>query len=246
MRQLDPNSGIPLHYQLQTILRSEAQHRLAQGSQEPFPSERVICETYNVSRATARRALATLEREGLLRRSPGRTTAVIKRKIEEWLGRLVPFSEVVRSSGATPDTKLLFRGEDQPPEPAGRLLGGIWAYRVDRLRVADGLPVAVEWAWYPMAYADLLSQAPLEGPVTICDLLEDQAHLPLDAAEQTIEAVPAPAAVAELLGMKAGDPVLRIIRVTTTLAQAVVEYRIIYYHGERYTYRVTLKRHRAN
>ncbi len=74
-RTVDPSSPAPLYYQLYTMLRDAiASGALRSGSK--MPSEIELAATFDVSRNTARRALAELASEEMVVRRPGRGTLV--------------------------------------------------------------------------------------------------------------------------------------------------------------------------
>ena len=74
-RTIDPHSPAPLYYQLYTMLRDAiASGALRSGSR--MPSEKELAATFDVSRNTARRALAELATEKMVVRRRGRGTVV--------------------------------------------------------------------------------------------------------------------------------------------------------------------------
>jgi len=74
-RTIDPHSPAPLYYQLYTMLRDAiASGALRSGSK--MPSEKELAATFDVSRNTARRALAELATEKMVVRRRGRGTVV--------------------------------------------------------------------------------------------------------------------------------------------------------------------------
>ena len=74
-RTVDPSSPAPLYYQLYTMLRDAiASGALRSGSR--MPSEKELAATFDVSRNTARRALAELANENMVVRRRGRGTVV--------------------------------------------------------------------------------------------------------------------------------------------------------------------------
>jgi GntR family transcriptional regulator len=74
-RTVDPSSPAPLYYQLYTMLRDAiASGVLQTGSR--MPSEKELAATFEVSRNTARRALAELANEKMVVRRRGRGTVV--------------------------------------------------------------------------------------------------------------------------------------------------------------------------
>ena len=60
---IDKQSRIPLYCQLIDILIGEIQASMKEGDQ--LPTERDICEKYNVSRSTVRQAMQEMEKEGI-------------------------------------------------------------------------------------------------------------------------------------------------------------------------------------
>ena len=70
-RTVDPSSPAPLYYKLYTMLRDAiASGALRSGSK--MPSEKELAATFDVSRNTARRALAELASEKMVVRRRGR------------------------------------------------------------------------------------------------------------------------------------------------------------------------------
>jgi GntR family transcriptional regulator len=67
---------IPKYYQLERILRNRISNREIKPN-ELFPTEMELCEEFDVSRATVRQAIRSLELDGLVRREQGRGTSVI-------------------------------------------------------------------------------------------------------------------------------------------------------------------------
>ena len=112
----------------------------------PVPTERELASMLGTSRTTVRKAISELVGEGRLSRVQGSGTYVAEPKIT-WPLDLGSFTEHIAASGFTASSELL--GTDRmaaPPEPARQL--GITTralvYRLDRVRLANGWPIAVE------------------------------------------------------------------------------------------------------
>ncbi|BDI28442.1 purine operon repressor [Capsulimonas corticalis] len=79
--------GAPLHLQVRGILRDIIEHQCEDG--QPFWTETVLMQKLGVSRATVRKALSDLTREGLLVRRAALGTTVSKKTIANTLGVFV-------------------------------------------------------------------------------------------------------------------------------------------------------------
>jgi GntR family transcriptional regulator len=117
----------------------------------PVPTERELAERLHTSRTTVRQALSELVVEGRLVRRHGSGTYVADPKIT-WPLHLASFTEQVKASGFTPSTQVL--GTQRTPAIAEvarqlHLPPRAAVYKLDRLRLADNWPVAVETSWLP-------------------------------------------------------------------------------------------------
>lgn len=75
MSRIDPNSPVPLYYQLKTLILED----IARGAYKPgeqLPTEHQLCEEYGISRTPVHRALAELAAEGVIFRERRRGTFV--------------------------------------------------------------------------------------------------------------------------------------------------------------------------
>jgi DNA-binding transcriptional regulator YhcF (GntR family) len=90
MVHLDKQHPLPLYLQLKEMLRSQIEQGIY-FSHQKLPSERDLCQQYNLSRMTARRALQALIAEGLAYTRAGKGTFAVRngsgRKKPGLLGR---------------------------------------------------------------------------------------------------------------------------------------------------------------
>src|SRR3569623_377814 len=96
LRRGDPRA---LHEQLSARLRTEFIAIYPPGQQ--MPTEETICQTYNLSRVTVRRAIQTLVDQGLLIRRQGKGTFIAQPRphITYEIDRLGPFMDAFAASG---------------------------------------------------------------------------------------------------------------------------------------------------
>ena len=112
-----------------------------------IPSERELGETYGISRMTARQAITELVNEGLFYREQGKGTFVSRSKITQQLIHLTGFTEDIRARGQRPSTTVIsatMHPADEAVAEKLRINPGALIFRLQRLRLADGEPLAIE------------------------------------------------------------------------------------------------------
>lgn len=231
------------HVRVRDYLRGLVSHELAVG--DAVPSERELCDRFGVSRMTVRQAIDALVNEGLLVREQGRGTFVAPARIDMEL-RLVGFGDDMRRRGLEPSGRLLDAETVEATfdvAEALELAHGALVHHVQRLRCADGIPMAVEETWLPAALLpDLLGPTSGGGAVEVPDsiyaTLRDHGLDP-DWGEDTVGASEASRHEAELLELGAARTVLRITRRTFAGETACALSRSCY-RADRYTLWVPL------
>lgn len=229
----------PKHAQLRDALAELATTELSPDA--AMPSERELMTTYDVSRDTVRKAITRLVADGLLTRVHGRGTFVARPRLESRL-HLASFSQDMRRRGLTPSTRLLAVELDLPPVEVATALEldeGAQAWRLDRVRRADGQPIALENGWYPQALLPGLDKHDLGG--SLYELFADVFGLTIDAAEQTLWGEAADDEVAERLDAPLHTPLL-VFRRVSRAAGRPIEYVVSRYRGDRYQIHMSLGR----
>jgi GntR family transcriptional regulator len=127
---------------------------------DPLPSESELAARYRVSRMTARQAVQNLAAEGLVQRRRGAGTFVAPRPIHRREGSLMSFTEDMRRRGMKASSRLLqagLRAATSADVDALRLPGAARVVAISRLRLADGVPLAIEHAALPAECAGVLA-----------------------------------------------------------------------------------------
>ena len=229
----------PKHAQLRDALAELATSELA--PETAIPSERELMTTYAVSRATVRKAIDALVVDGLLHRIHGRGTFVARPRLESRL-HLASFSQDMRRRGLTPSTRLLNVELDRPPAEVGAALeldGDAQAWKLDRVRLADDQPIALENGWYPKALLPGLDRHDLGG--SLYELFSGVFDLTIDSAEQTLWGEAADGGVASRLDAPVNTPLL-VFRRVSKAAGRPLEYVVSRYRGDRYQIHMSLGR----
>lgn len=234
--RLDVDSPIPLHIQIKEFLRKEIGDR---GYTEKIPSEKELMEMFSVSRTTVREAVSSLVREGVLEKVHGKGTFITDTTINEWLGSIRSFTQTVQNMGMNPGIRLLSHGVRKNAD-VGTILGASEYYSIDRLRLADDTPIAIERHNYPVEIGRKLASYDLNA-ITIYSVLE-QNRVVLHTAEQRITAMLASKADAKLLGISENACVLVVERTTYDPSGKVVEYYLSTFRADRFAFCVKLYR----
>ncbi|MFT4043103.1 MAG: GntR family transcriptional regulator [Gordonia sp. (in: high G+C Gram-positive bacteria)] len=228
---------VPKHEQLRTRLERLCLEELSPG--DALPSERQLCVDHGVSRITVRNAIGQLVDAGLLVRIRGKGTFVAERHVRSQL-HLASFHEDMKRLGLTPTTVVLFVRKESPPPKTAVALGlraSDRAFHVRRLRLADGVPIAVDDAWYNASALPGLDRLDLSG--SIYTALSEHYRMPIDHAEQTVGAAEASDTVATLLGIQQGASVLVFDRVSYS-SEVPLEHAKSWYRADRYELQMTL------
>jgi len=235
---INPRSPVPIYRQLSQILSELIARELTVDT--PIPSERVLAERFGVARMTVRHAVNELVHDGRLYRVPARGTYVARPTILLPM-RLTSFTEDMFSRGLVPGSRDLVRRRESADQAMAAQLGiraGEQMHTIERLRTADGEPLAIERAHLPARVMPGLTDESLQDR-SLYTVLEERYGIVLDAAEQTIMASLADAGDAELLCVPEGSPVLLFTR-RSFAAGVPIEYVVSAYRADRYQLNVAL------
>ena len=174
-----------------------------------LPSDADLCAEFSVSRMTARHAMAQLAEEGLVRRDPGRGTFVAEPPTHRRADFLMTFSHEMRRQGREPSSRVVAR-EVRPPtvdERADlRVVPGERIVALQRVRLADDVPVALEMAVLAAVCIPAVLEADLEAG-SLHEALINHGIVP-SRGTSSIGAEAASNDDALLLGVPQGEPML--------------------------------------
>jgi len=183
-RTVRRTSPYPLYWQVEHDLRERiADGVLARG--ERIPSEQKLSDLYGASRITIRQALSNLASEGLVSREPGRGTFVRDDNLGAATRQFRSFTSEMMRSGLRLKTRVLHQGVVPAHGTLVDRFGieeGTPVFRVDRLREADGEPIALQRSNLPADRFPGLDSADLTGSL-YSHLLEAYGVEPVEADE---------------------------------------------------------------
>src|SRR5262245_28670201 len=151
-------SGQTRYREIERYLRTLVE---AASPGDPLPSEAELCERFSVSRMTVRQALQELTNDGLVERRRGQGTFVAHRPVHRRPGVFLSFTEEMNRRGVHATSRLLTAGMDDPRRPEALDLGlapDSQVVRIVRVRLADGVPVALEDAALLPELRDVLDE----------------------------------------------------------------------------------------
>ncbi len=229
------NFGGPRYIQLKRHLEEAIENRLLPPG-TPLPPERELARMTGLSRMTIRKAIAPLVEAGLIeqRRGSGTSVAIPENRVEQSLSRLTSFTEDITRRGAETSSIWLSRGVFQPsPEEIVALgLGAAQSVaRLERLRLADNIPMAIERAALPTG----ILENPLEVEESLYERLAQLGKKPVRAV-QHITATNLSEKDAELLGVEKGEAALRIVRISYLASGRIAEFTRSIYRGDTYDF----------
>lgn len=237
MEVLDRNSYTPLYQQIGEVLRTRIERgELVPGDQ--IPSENELTDQYRVSRNTARLAIGSLILDGLVYRVKGRGTFVAAERLSDGLMHLESFTEEMHQRGLEPGSRMLNFSSELPSKKMAQILKikkKDKIYRIDRLRLADGKPMAINIAYLPVRLCPDLGEKDLASG-SLYALLENQYNYQLGYAEYVIKISYADEYQAELLAVP-GDSALLVREGTTYLEDGTpIEHTLLLNRADRYEF----------
>lgn len=239
--QIQRSSPTPLYAQIARIIRTLIDDGTFKPG-DPIPSENEISQFTGISRMTVRRGLQELVREGVLVTVSGRGYFAGSRRIEMTTGVLRGFTEEISAMGLTPSSTVIEKTVTYGDPVAHLVFGtsvGSPILKITRVRSGDGIPLALETAFYDLSICRGLER--LDVDRSVYDILRHELGINLDTATQTLNAAVIDDGQAQVLRVPRGLPALRITRRTYNSEAALVEYVEAVFRGDRYTFSVTLR-----
>ncbi|MDH3665172.1 MAG: GntR family transcriptional regulator, partial [Alphaproteobacteria bacterium] len=206
---------------------------------ERLPPERKLSADFDIARETLRRSLDDLARDGYLERRLGAGTFVTRPKITKQF-RVTSFTEDMRQRGLVPSSRVIASMVSK----AGGRLGGCLrippaedVITIQRLRLADGLSMAIETLSTPRDLVPGLEGAELENR-SFYEILSSRYGMSVVGTHQTIEATVTDDEESTLLEVPPQSPALLFERTSWSTDQRIIEHVRSVYRGDRYKFEI--------
>lgn len=191
-------------------LISKIQSRTLKANQV-ISSEHELCEQYQVSRITVRKAIDELVHEGLLYRLKGKG-CFVRQQAATKLSRIYSFTEAIVNEGKVPSKKQLLFQKQAAGSQMGEKLG-IEAdediYVIKSLYFADGIPYCVNTSYIPEKRFPKLDYFNFNDN-SLYEILKNFYDLSFTKVKQVMNAIVCDKEIYEYLGVKEKSPVLKI------------------------------------
>ena len=191
---------------------------------------------------TARQAVQVVAADGSIDRRRGAGTFVRPQSVLRELGSPLSFTESMRRRGMTASSRLLKWAEIQPSDHERVALGlgtDEPARVLERLRLADDLPMAIERAVMPVGLAASLNSDLEHG--SLHEAFEQVGRVPTEALAEVSARHPTKRQ-RELLELPASGIILCELRTISDQDGLPLERTETFYASSRYTFRAVLVR----
>lgn len=206
-----------------------------------LPSEAELCEHFGVSRMTARQAVQLLTADGLVERIRGAGTFVREHPVPRDLGSPLSFTGSMRARGMQASSRTLQWDEIDPDQDERDALGlsaEDGAHVLERLRLADGTPMAIERVVMPSDLAAVLGDGFQEG--SLHDAFHRSGHQPTEAHAE-VSARRATKRERDLLDLSSGGIIITERRTIYDENGRALERTQTHYAANRYSFRAILR-----
>jgi GntR family transcriptional regulator len=232
----------PLHVQIREAIRRRVQDGELVDESGRLMTEAELVKHFGVSRVTIRNAIKPLVDEGMFERGRGRGTFLRSNQPENWMGRLLGFSETIKDAGYEPGARVLHQGmTNQHDDTVRNLLRERAVWELKRVRLADDMAISIEHAFYPPDIGLELEKRDLTS-IVMYRVFENDLGIEVRNAQQTISATSADRRTGELLSVPEGSPLLSMERLTISSDERPLELLRSVYLPEYFRFSINLTR----
>lgn len=238
---INHDSPVPLYAQIEEQLRIIIRQPAYRNGKR-LPNEIDLAKQLGVSRNTLRQAINRLVFEGLLTRKKGVGTVVEKTSISSKAKNWLSFSQEMKALGITPTNYELYVSWEKPPSDVSVFFDldeNKKILKLDRLRGNPEYPF-VFFRSYFNPRMGLTGNEDFSQP--LYDILEKECNSIAKTSKEEISALAADKFLAEKLGIKIGDPILKRKRFVYDPGGHALEWNVGYYRADSFIYTLEFER----
>lgn len=206
---------------------------------ERIPSERMLCDIYNVSRMTARQAITQLVNEGVLYREKGKGTFVSSTQFSQ--KNVKSFTETLKEQGFDPSTKVLEVSVVHHLKEISEIMElsyETFYYKIKRLRLGNGVPIACETNYIPTEKCPGLKEQKLDK--SLYAILKKMYGFVVGHVSYDIDACISNRIMMELFEIQKPVALLKIKGISFSTQGEKLFYEESYYRSDLYKYQVDI------
>ncbi|HFI0300839.1 TPA: GntR family transcriptional regulator [Streptococcus suis] len=196
------------------VIANDVRRKILNGeykANDQLPFEKDLCEVYEVSKMTVKKALDILVAEGLIIKRRGAGTFVKDLSVEE-MEKMIVGSQMRGTSAYYPTrtvtSKVLHFEIIAASEKVANKLNipiGSFVYDIERVRILDGSPLVMENTFMPVSVIPDLRLKHVEE--SIYEYIQDSLGMKIQSAHRNITVRKASDAEVQHLELEQGDPV---------------------------------------
>ena len=215
------------------VIANDVRRKILDGiykANDKLPFEKDLCEVYEVSKMTVKKALDILVAEGMVIKRRGAGTFVKDLSIED-MERMIVDSQMLGTSAYYPtsmvSSKVLHFDIISATEKVANKLNiplGSFVYDIERIRIVDGKPIVIENTFMPVSVIPDLNLKNVEE--SIYEYIQDGLGMKIQSAHRNITVRKASGAEVKHLELEKGDPVGIVEQIGFLSSGTTFEYSI--------------------
>ncbi|GCF94960.1 GntR family transcriptional regulator [Enterococcus florum] len=241
MTTLDFNSREQLYYQLYDLLFQGISNGTYKVG-ELIPSESELMKRYQVSRATARKAMEMLANDGFVKKKRGLGTVVVSTRPNHSPQRVVNYSRKNEPTSVISQKKIIHFNTIKAPKEIAQVLNlepETDLICLKRVRYGGKEPFYLEINYFEKDYVPKILTRDFSKE-SLRVFLNKTYDIQWAYARQEIYAITANEEFSQLLQVETGSPLLHIKRVSYDVKDCPREYVDTYYLADKYHLEIEL------
>lgn len=214
---------------------------------QALPIEKEMCQTYNVSKDTMKKALAILVSEGLIYRQSGKGTFIhenIKNNHEQYIDNsLSGYSAQRENKDNSVTTSVTYLEVIKAPPNAIkslRLTPNSFVFHFERIRTLNNVNEVIEESYIPIELMPNLNVTILEK--SLFSYVEDELDLKIKSAHKNIHVTKTDEYTANILGVEIGDPLPITTDILYLSTGAPLIYTFVKYNYQKFNFVTTINK----
>lgn len=244
MAKIDRDTPIPAYYQIRMDLAERIKHGEWSDTNR-LPSEGALADFYAVSRITLRQALAELEKDGIIKKSRGRSATICEHPqpfVHKLNYSLVSANHSQNGDHEITASVITLQRYDIPyPDVAEALqmVPGIPVAYLKRFFYLDRKPLAIGRSWLSLGrFPEIDKIGLIDGHLT--DTLKRRYGVSAVRVDDSIEAVRPTPSDLEFLDVSYDTPMLSVRGISYDQYNQPVEYSTTLWLGDRVRFKIAI------